>query len=197
MRTMTNIPVLARLRIGASAALGWGIPAFALFLALGPAARAQVTAPGDKGGLAISVGALGSGEYLQYGGRKMIGLTAFVDTDTRRRIGVEAEARWLEWRQTAGMHAETYSIGGRYHFDFKSRFQPYVKGLIGEGNFTFPYNLASGHYLVLTAGGGLDFRLNRRIHVRAADFEYQDWPQFTYGNMTTAAVSAGLRVRVF
>jgi len=197
MRTMRKISVLARLRIGAPGALGWGIPALALFLALGPGARAQVTAAGDKGGLAISVGALGSGEYLQYGGRKMIGLTAFVDADTRRRIGVEAEARWLEWHQSADVHAETYSIGPRYHFDFKTRFQPYVKGLIGEGNFTFPYNLASGHYLVLTAGGGLDYQLNRRIHIRAADFEYQDWPQFTYGNMTAASVSAGLRVRVF
>lgn len=189
--------VFAWRRFGGSAALGWVAPMLALCFGIAAPARAQVTAAGDKGGLTISAGALGSGAWLQYGGRKMIGLTAVVDADTRRRIGVEAEARWLEWRQTANVHAETYSIGVRYHFDFKTRFQPYGKGLIGEGNFNFPYNLASGHYLVLTAGGGLDYRLNRRISIRAADFEYQDWPQFTYGNMTTATVSAGLRVRVF
>ncbi|MFP5204422.1 MAG: outer membrane protein [Acidobacteriota bacterium] len=189
--------VFAGRRLGGAAALGWAALMLALCFGITTPARAQVAAAGDKGGLTLSAGALGSGAWLQYGGRKMLGLTAVVDADTRRRIGVEAEARWLEWRQTANVHAETYSIGARYHFDFKTRFQPYAKGLIGEGYFNFPYNLGSGHYLVLTAGGGLDYRLNRRIYIRAADFEYQDWPQFTYGNMTTAAVSAGLRVRIF
>lgn len=194
---MNTFSAFARRRIGRSAGLGWVAQALALCLGITGTARAQVTPAGDKGGLTISVGALGSGAWLQYGNRKTIGLTAVVDADTRRRIGIEGEARWLEWHQSAGVHAETYSIGARYHFDFKSRFQPYAKGLVGEGNFNFPYNLASGHYLVLTAGGGLDFRLNRLVYIRAADFEYQDWPQFTYGNMNTAAVSAGLRVRVF
>ncbi len=194
---MDIFSAVARRCIGCSAGLGWAAAVLALCLGITGTARAQVAPEGDKGGFTISAGVLGSGAWLQYGGRKMIGLTAFADVDTRRRIGVEAEARWLEWHQAANVHAETYSIGGRYHFDFKTRFQPYVKGLIGEGNFNFPYNLASGHYLVLTAGGGLDYQLNRLIHIRAADFEYQDWPQFTYGNMTTATVSAGVRVRVF
>lgn len=173
-------------------------PGALLLLCLGtaPAARAQVAAAGDKGGLIVSVGGTGSGEELQYGARKMLGVTGFVDADTRRRFGIEAEGRWLEWRQSDDVHAETYSIGGRYHFDFR-RFQPYAKGLIGVGHFNFPYNLATGSYLVITAGGGLDFSLTKRIHIRAADFEYQDWPQFTYGSMATASVSAGFRVRVF
>ena len=29
------------------------------------------------------------------------------------------------------------------------------------------------------------------------DFEYQEWPQFTYGAMNTAGISAGIRVRLF
>jgi hypothetical protein len=43
----------------------------------------------------------------------------------------------------------------------------------------------------------LDFHWTRRIYVRAADIEVQDWPQFTYGNMTSVGVSAGFRVGVF
>jgi hypothetical protein len=159
-------------------------------------ARAQVQAPGDMGGFIVSVGGMGSGYSLQYGQRKMAGITAFVDADTKRRFGIEAEGRWLEFHQTANVHAETFSAGGRYHFDV-ARFEPYAKGLVGFGDFNFPYNYAYGRYVVVTAGGGLDFRWTRRITVRAVDFEYQDWPNFTFGNINSLGVNAGLRVRIF
>jgi hypothetical protein len=158
--------------------------------------QAQVQAPGDRGGLILSAGVMGSGYSIQYGQRKMAGITAFVDADTKRRFGIEAEGRWLEYHQTANVHAETYSIGGRYHFD-AGRFSPYAKGLVGFGDFNFPYSYAYGRYLVVTAGGGLDFHWKRRITVRAVDFEYQDWPNFTFGNMNSFGVNAGLRVRIF
>ncbi|MGA2906140.1 MAG: hypothetical protein ABSE36_00405 [Terracidiphilus sp.] len=172
--------------------------AFAISIAcIGPrTARAQVAASGDQGGLRLSAGAMGSGFSFQYGQRKMAGITGFIDADTRRRLGAEVEERWLEFNQTANLHAETYSIGGRYHFDF-GRFQPYIKGLVGFGDFNFPYKYAYGRSLVVTAGGGLDFHWTRRVSVRAADFEYQDWPQFTYGNLNSFGVSAGFRVRIF
>jgi hypothetical protein len=159
-------------------------------------AMAQVQEPGDKGGLILSAGAMGSGYYLQYGQQKLIGIAGFVDADTKRRFGIEAEGRWLEFHQTANVHVETYSIGGRYHFDV-GRFEPYAKGLVGSGDFNFPYNYAYGRYLVVTAGGGLDFHWTRRLTVRAVDFEYQDWPNFTFGNMNSLGLNAGLRVRIF
>jgi hypothetical protein len=158
--------------------------------------RAQSVFSGQRGGLAISAGATGSGEYVQYGERKMVAVTGFVDADTRRHWGVEAEGRWIEFRQSANVHIETYSIGGRYHFAFP-RFQPYVKGLAGFGNYNFPYNLATGRFLVATAGAGLDIRVGRGVYIRAADAEYQYWPQFTFGAMSTGSISAGLRVRIF
>jgi len=176
--------------------------ALALLVCVTAPVRAQVAPAADQGGLILSAGGLASASTLQLGDRKMLGITAFVDADTRRRLGIEAEGRWLEFHQTANVHAETYSIGGRYHFDI-GRFQPYAKGLVGFGDFNYPYNLGTGSYLVITAGGGLDYRLTRRIHIRAADFEYQDWPQFNYGppntvgSMTSLGVSTGFRVRIF
>lgn len=161
------------------------------------AARAQVAAAADKGAMLVSAGATVSGESVQYGERKMLGITGFVDADTRRRLGVEFEGRWLEFHQTANVHLETYSAGARYHLDVGRRFQPYVKGLIGFGNFNYSYGLATGHYLVVTAGGGLDFHLTPRVSLRAADFEFQDWPQFTFGSMSTPSVSSGVRIRIF
>jgi len=168
------------------------------------AARAQVTAPGDMGAGFLSAGVTGSAENVQYGQRRMTGITSFVDADSRRRLGFEFEGRWLEFRQTMDVHLETYSAGMRYHFDVGRRFQPYVKGLIGFGDFNFPENLGTGRYLVVTGGGGLDYRLTRRFMLRVPDVEYQDWPQFSYStsagetvNMTTPSVSVGLRVRIF
>lgn len=169
----------------------------AISFVLPASARAQVVPSAYAGAPKLSAGVLGSGEYIQYGGRKMIGITGFVDADTWRHYGLEFEGRWVDFHQTADVHLATYSAGVRYHFDIGRRFQPYAKGLVGVGDFNFPYNLATGSYLVVTAGGGLDYRLNHRFTFRAADFEYQDWPQFTFGNMTTPSVSTGLRVNIF
>jgi len=141
----------------------------ALAAGLASLAQAQTTSPGDQGGLGIFAGATGTGTYVQYGERKMLGVAGFVDADGRRRLGIEAEGQWVEFHQSSDVHIETYSIGARYHFG-KSRFQPYVKGLVGFGDFNFPYNLATGRFLVVTGGGGLDIRLSRRIYIRAADF---------------------------
>ncbi len=170
--------------------------ALALFFGIAATSRAQVLPSGDAGRGFISAGATGSGFYLQYGARKLYGVSGFVDVDTRRRIGVEAEGRWLEFHQTENVHAETYSIGPRYHMDF-GQFQPYAKGMIGFGDFNFTQNLAQGRYLTVTAGGGLDYHIKSRLYIRAADVEYQYWPQFTFGGMSSLGVSAGIRVRVF
>jgi hypothetical protein len=69
--------------------------------------------------------------------------------------------------------------------------------MVGLGDFNFPYDLAWGRFLVVTARDGLDLKVRRRLSVRAADLEYQCRPQFTYGVMSSFVVSAGLRVRVF
>jgi hypothetical protein len=132
---------------------------------------------------------------LGYGSRHLAGYTAFVDADSIRPLGLEAEMRRLEYRQRANVHAETYSIGVRYHHAW-GRFQPYGKVLGGLGNFNYPYNLATGRYAVLTLGGGTDVRWRKRIDFRG-DMEYQRWPQFTFGAMSSYAVSAGVRIRVF
>jgi len=190
LRVQTGKPVL-QVRLAAVLLL------VILIGCIGPRlSRAQVVPPGDQGGARLWAGAMGSGYSLQFVQSKMAWIAGFVDLDTKRRLGIEAEGRWLEYFQTANVHAETYSIGGRYHFDV-GRFQPYAKGLVGFGDFNFPYNYAYGRYLVVTAGGGLDFHWTHRIYVRAVDFEYQDWPNFTFGNMNSFGVNAGLRVRIF
>ncbi len=159
-------------------------------------ARAQVLPSAMAGGFRLSAGAAASGSYLQYGQRDLGGVAAFVDAETHHRLGIEGEGRWLEFNQTEQVHVETYSVGLRYHMNF-GRFQPYAKGLIGFGDFNFPFGYAHGRYLVVTGGGGMDYRWTDRIHFRLPDVEYQDWPQFTFGAMSSVSVSAGVKVGIF
>lgn len=166
-----------------------------LFASTARRAMAQAAESGDEGAARLSAGASASGWAVGYGNRKMLGVTAWVDGDTIRRFGFEGEGRWLEYHQTANVHVETYLGGVRYHFNY-GRMQPYVKGLAGFGNFNFPYNFATGRYLVVSGGGGLDYKLTRRFIVRG-EFEYQDWPLFTYGAMNAYGVNVGLRYRIF
>jgi hypothetical protein len=163
---------------------------------LGRTASAQVVPAGDGGGLSIFAGGTASGFALQYGERKMLGVSAVVDVDSVRPIGLEGEARWLTFHQTANVHATTWLAGPRYHRTM-GKFQVYAKGLVGVGEFNFPYNYAYGRYLVIAPGGGVDFTVSRRFRLRLADAEYQFWPQFTFGSMASYGISAGVRVRVF
>jgi len=158
-------------------------------------ALAQSVEPADAGRAMLSVGVAASGYTLGYGDRKILGISAWVDTDSIRRLGFEGEMRRLEYQQTANVHAETYLSGVRYHLNF-GRTQPYLKALGGIGHFTFPYNYAKGSYFVIAGGGGLDYKLSRRWTVRA-DLEYQEWPQFTYGPMNSLGANVGIRCRIF
>ena len=158
-------------------------------------ASAQAVESAEAGRATMSVGMAVSGFTLGYGERKILGLTAWVDADTIRRLGIEGEVRRLDYHQVANVHAETYLGGVRYHFN-RGRMQPYVKALGGLGHFNFPYNFATGNYLVVAGGGGVDYYLNRRWAARA-DFEYQDWPQFTFGAMNSVGATIGVRYRIF
>lgn len=174
--------------------LGIAIVFLAIFGLCRPCAG-QSAESADLSRPALWVGASASGYYLQYGVRKMAGVSAFVDADSAHHIGVEGEGHWLEFHQTANVHAESYLIGPRFHVDL-GKFQPYAKAMVGFADFNFPYNFAHGNYLVVGAGGGVDYRLTPRWSVRG-EVEYQDWPRFTFGAMTSVGVNAGIRYRVF
>ena len=189
-------PSTARGRWGVGPVLPLVLVVIAGCLGLARSASGQVAATADAGGLIVSAGATASGYYIQYGEKKMLGVTGFVDVDTRRRMGFEAEARIIRFNETSDETVSTYMAGPRYHFNV-GRLQPYVKGMVGIGQFNGVYGLASGSFLVV--GGGVDYRFNRRITIRLADVGYQAWPQFDLGTggMNTMGVSTGLRVRIF
>ena len=166
---------------------------------LAQTAAGQVVPAGDEGGVRLSVGVAASGFTLNYGEQKLLGGTVFLESDTRRHLSAEAEVRTLKFHDTNDISATTYLAGMRYFRDF-GRFQPYAKGLAGFGHANLAFSLGQANSLVITPGGGVDFLLTRRIHLRLADFEYQLWPQAVYGTAAafhSIGISSGIRFRVF
>ena len=166
----------------------------------GPAAaHAQSPESATGGEPTLSVGATVSANYLDYGKRWLGGGGAFVDANINWRFGIEGEANWAVLRQQSSTHANTWLIGPRYQLHAMGssyQYRPYVKFLIGDGHFNFPYNYGYGNYFVMAPGAGLDYRLNSRMRLRAADVEYQYWPGFTFGSLSNLTISAGIRYRL-
>jgi len=164
-------------------------------------APAQAVPAGDQESLTIYAGATASGQYLQYGERKMLGITGFLDANTRNHLGYTVEGSWIAFHQKQNLHTSTLAGGLRYRLS-EGKLEPYVKILTGIGEYNAPYNLATGSFLVITGGAGLDYNLSHRIRLRVADLEYTYWPQFTPATgetlpMSTMTVSTGIKIRIF
>jgi hypothetical protein len=198
MKSVQGLRKKVRGNPGLRSGVGAALPAILLAACLGGASTAsgQVGRPAIDRELNLSAGGAASGYYVQFGARKLLGISAFADGDKGGHIGIEAEARWLVFHEKQDVHTATYSIGPRYHVNL-GKLQPYAKGLIGVAEFSYPFNYARGNYLVATGGGGADFRISRRICLRLADVEYQYWPGFIPGAIYSVGVSSGVRVRVF
>jgi hypothetical protein len=57
--------------------------------------------------------------------------------------------------------------------------------------------VGSGRFTTVAFGGGLDFKMTKRISVRAVDVEYQWWPDFLGSHISPYGASAGVSYRIF
>ncbi len=171
--------------------------ALTAFLAAGSSGSGQAAPAGIGPGSYISIGATFSGYESDYGKRKVGGASLFLDANLYRRIGAEAEFRDLNLHTDEGVRERTYLAGPKISA-LAYGFRPYAKLLAGRGDFDFPFGYARGSYFVLAPGSGLDLQLRRsRFMVRVVDFEYQLWPQFTFGALHPYGLSSGVSLRLF
>lgn len=161
------------------------------------AARAQSpeSTTGGTGGLAA--GGSFSAVHFQYGQHWVYGAAGFVDANLTWHYGVEGEGNWSRWHTQEDTWATTYLIGPRYTLPaiLSNRFRPYAKFLIGDGHINLP--IGNGDFFVMAPGAGIDYHYRGRFDIRVCDFEYQYWPNFTFGSNTNLSVSAGIRYRIF
>jgi opacity protein-like surface antigen len=149
---------------------------FAALLLLPTIGRAQVVAAGKGGNQSLYVGGNFSDFDPDYGWQRLYGIGAYADYNLTPRLGAEAEVRFHRFNQLSNIHEDNYLIGPKYNYR-RNRYIFFAKGLVGVGYFNFPLNAAHGSYLDIALGGGLDYRLTRRIYVRG-EYEYQIWPGF-------------------
>lgn len=132
-------------------------------------------------------------------GSKLIGIGTFVDMHVSHWVQVEAEGRWLKWNGYGGTEQSNYLIGLRVPVkQIGQRTQIYGKTLVGYGKMTFASGYGYGSFTDVAFGGTLEYRLSRKLTLRAADFEYQYWPVWL-GNKSLSpyGVSVGVAYRVF
>jgi opacity protein-like surface antigen len=140
-------------------------------------------------------GAAITGPYRVYG------VGGYVDAHFSRWIQPELEVRFLRFNEYNNVDENTYSLGERVPIKTFHKFTPYGKVLAGLGDASW----LSGTAFVLTYGGGVDYRLNRKFTIRCADFEFQQWPVTSVnpqGVSTSFTIrpyglNAGLSYRIF
>jgi opacity protein-like surface antigen len=128
------------------------------------------------------------------------GAAAYIDLKVNRWIQLEAESRWLRFTLSspvAGLKQDSqdnYLVGPRFPLHHFGKATPYAKALFGYGRLPFSTYYSPDPNSLLAYGGGLDYRLTRKISIRPVDFEYQQWiglPIHSYG------ASSGINYRIF
>jgi hypothetical protein len=158
------------------------------------AVRAQALPTATGPGAYVIVGGTFSDFQADYGRRSITGASVYVDSNLEWRWGIETEARRIMYPDF-GESQSTLLAGPRWSFHPKG-FVPFVKFLVGGGRFEVPYGYGYGNYFVMAPGAGVDLRLGQRVRVRLVDFEYQDWPGFTYGSIHPYGLSTGISFQI-
>jgi hypothetical protein len=127
----------------------------------------------------------------------LLGVGAYVDVKLSRWVQIEAEGRWLRFHQYVGVNQDNYLIGPKVSIFRPGRTTAYVKALGGYSNMVFGTGVGNGQFTSLAFGGGLDWRLTKRISLRAADFEYQYWPEWGNSSLSPYGASMGIGYRIF
>ena len=169
-------------------------------LAGSTSAHAQVVASAEQKRWSLSAGAVGSSFQPDYAGvgvaqtspTQLYGVGVYVDWKLSRLIQTEGEIRYEKFNQYLNINETTYEFGPRIPIVTFKRITPHGKLLFGFGTGSF----LVGKSALLTYGGGVDYRLSRKLTLRPFDVEYQRWnvknvAMFPYG------ISAGVSYRIF
>ena len=143
----------------------------------------------------VAAGGTASLFQVDYGDRNLGGGAAFVDVEPTWRFGIEAEARFLRYRESEGVSETTYLAGPRIVIR-PGLLRPYAKLLAGAGKMDLPFGYAQGTFFTCAPGAGVDYALNDRINLRVVDMEYQLWTKFPYGALRPYGISTGLSFRL-
>jgi hypothetical protein len=165
---------------------------FACALSLSIFAHSQAIPTASSRG-ALQIGAAASWVKPDYGSGHDAGPTFFLNYDFTPNLGLEGAMHYTSIVAPGDIGEDTYLVGPRYVFHHK-RFLPYAKALAGVGQINLQFDYAPHRKyakFVYALGGGLDYRVTRKINVRVFDFEYQQWPGFSPNGLSPYVMTAG------
>lgn len=118
------------------------------------------------------------------------GGTAYIDFNFRQHLGLEAEFHQVNSTNGITSFQRTYEIGGRYNRTY-GPLVPYVKAMIGHGDFDYPFGQTQLGYRMYAGGAGVDIKLGEYFRVRG-EYEFQDWTSFPNGGLTPQVITIGV-----
>jgi len=178
-----------------------------LICAISTSAHAQVAPSAYRGQMTLTAGGIVSGFQPDYigggipatGTQWLLGFGVYGDAKFTRWFGAEGEMRWMRLNSYVNITEDNYLIGPRVPIhEFKRMgITPYGKALFGVGRMNFEYNEAYGRFADIAVGGGVDLKLSKHWSLRAADFEYQFWPNWVNNyTLKPYGVSAGIGYKI-
>jgi hypothetical protein len=118
------------------------------------------------------------------------GASAYADLDFTVHLGVEAEFHQVGSTGSDKSYQRTYEVGVRY-FRTYGPLVPYVKAMIGRGDFNYPFGATNLGYPMFAGGAGADIKLGSYLRVRG-EYEFQKWSSFPNGGLTPRVVTIGV-----
>ena len=162
----------------------------ASLLFLVPSSQAQADYTASKGSR-IQAGA----GYLflkpDYVETNIQGVSIWGDYDFWKFVGAEVSVNLGSIITPSDISENSYQVGPRFLYH-RRRFTGYGKILFGRATLDKSnYVNQSIGYNIYSFGGGLEYKLTRRINIRAIDFDYQQWPNFEPHTLSPIAITAG------
>ena len=161
---------------------------FASFFAVIPAMHAQAVYTASRSGR-IEAGAGYMYLHNDYVDQANYGLSLWGDYDFTRLIGAEIEAHFGGIITPRDIGENAYLVGPRFSYR-KHGVQVYGKVMFGRGTITNQVYDTSSSYNAIAGGGGVEYRILRKIKIRG-DVEEQKWPGFQPRTLSPLSVTVG------
>ncbi len=112
---------------------------------------------------------------------RLAGMGGFVNFNWNHHLGIESHLRFLSMDSWNGETQQDYLAGPRYTFLRNDKIRPYALFQAGMVTIQYPFKMGTGTSFALAPGGGVEYRLARKLSVRAS-YEFQmllNAPDFT------------------
>ncbi len=152
--------------------------------------RAQAIYAGTEN-VRIQAGVGGTYLKTDYARNTDKGLVFWGDYDFRAFIGLEGEYRLGGLMAPGGIGENSYLVGPRLLYR-RRKFTGYGKLTVGRGTITNQDLNQSSSFNVYAYGGGLEYKVTRKLNLRAVDIELQKWPDFKPTAISPLSLAVGL-----